>query len=843
VTQTQPSAADTADPPRPGRDYDEMVNGAGEIRAAWQPLIGALHAMPKGLVAERVARANTQYEDISIAYRVDADAPAAGSRRPFDVLPMLITADDWPRIEAGLAQRARLLDRLLADLYGPGRLISDGVLPAALAHANPRFLRPCVGAFPAEAQHLHAYAADLVRLPDGGWRVLADRLQAPAGIGFALQNRGILARTVPELFRAYMVHRIEPFFDMWRDALAALSPRRDGPTRIVVMTPGPFNPAFFEHVYLARQLGATLVEGADLTVRHDRVFVKTLGALQPVDVILRFMEDDYCDPLELRATSVLGVAGLLQAVRAGTVVVANALGSAVAETPALRPYLPRLSEALLGEPLALPSVDTNWLGAPGNSDLAARLAAGEILRPAFATRREEQAFGEDLDGPNREALLDDARRRPHLYVSEPPLDSSVIPVWTPDGLEPQPLTLRVFLIRYGNEYHAMPGGFAQVPHRTAGAVARLNQPAMSKDTWVLVGENECALPTQRSAASGAPVRRPVDELRSRTADDLFWLGRYMERLDTAARLLRSAAMRAAVDSFGTGQRHELHSLARLLVDAHLLDRGSGELMPDSAGLMMALNAAGTRGRALDELFRTAQRIAQALRDRLSNDMWGVVIGNLRTARERIEARIGDIDGLIAAFDNLVGVVAAFNGMAAENMTRGSGWRFLDIGRRLERGVYASSVLKEALAGRREDAETVLHLALELCDSSITYRSRYLTAVQTAPVVDLILADETNPRGVAFQVQAIIMHLHELARSFDRAGDRTEQRQADRMLSLVRTVKLDGLDNPADPQARDRLAEVMDDLQRQMLALSDAITRAYFSHVRSPYTVGYGLARL
>lgn len=833
-----PAAGDLARPSEWTADYDEMVSGAGAIRPHWQGLISALHAMPKGAFAERVARVQEQHEDISLAYRVDATHAPAGSRRPFDVLPMVVTADEWRDIEAGLAQRAQLFDCILADIYGPRRLVAEGLLPAPLLYGNPRFLRPCCGISPANGVHLHVYAADLVRQPDRSWRVAADRLQAPAGIGFALQNRSILARTVPELFRAHAVQRIEPFFDMWRDGLTALSPRRGAaPPRIVVMTPGPFNAAFFEHVYLARQLGATLVEGADLTMRQDRVFVKTLGALQEVDVILRFLEDDYCDPLELRGTSVLGVAGLLQAMRAGTVAVVNALGTGAVETPALRPYLPKLAETLLGEPLAMPSVETAWLGAAGADSRAG------TLKPAFASRREEQAFAEELAGPNREVVLDDVRRRPHLYVAEPPPNQSLIPVWTPDGLVPQPLTLRVFLIRYGDGYHAMPGGFAQVPHRITGAVARLHQPAMSKDTWVLVGEDECILPLHRSAPTAPAVRRPVDELRSRTADDLFWLGRYMERLDVASRLMRGAAMRLALGSFGQGQRQELQYLARLLVGAHLIEPGAGELMPDSSGLMLALSVAGARGRALEEVFRAIQRITQTLRDRLSNDMWGVVIGSLRSARERIESQSSEVDGFIAALDNLIGVVAAFNGMVSENMTRGNGWRFLEVGRRLERGVYASAVLKEVLASRPEDAETALHLALELCDSSITYRSRYLAAIQTGPVFDLILADETNPRGVVFQVQAIIGHLGELARSFERPGDRLEQRLADRILSGIRAAKLDQLDDPADARARHHLGELLDNLRRQFLALSEALTRAYFSHVRGPHSIGHGLARL
>ncbi len=823
-------------------NYDEMVDGRRAIRAAWQPLIGVLQAMPKGAFAERVERVHRQHEDISVAYRIEADTAANGNRRPFDLLPMVITAEEWSDIEIALAQRARLMDAVVTDIYGSRKLVADGLLPPALIFGNPRFLRPCAGMMSGGVPHVHAYAADLVRAPDGSWKVLADRLQAPAGIGFALQNRSLLARTVPELFRAHMVERIEPFFDRWREALMDLSPRRDG-ARIAVMTPGPFNPAFFEHVYLARQLGATLVEGADLTMRYDRIFVKTLGVLQQVDVVLRFMEDDYCDPLELRSTSVLGVAGLLQAVRAGTVVVANALGASVAETPAFRPFLPAIARAVLGEELLMASVDTEWLGGGSTAERTGELPPDVSIRPAFPTRRDDPAAGDEAEGAAREALLDDLRRRPYMYVTEKAVAPSVIPVWTPEALVPRPLTLRVFCIRDGDAYRTMPGGFAQVPNRVTGAVAPLRQVAMSKDTWVLLGEDRAVAPAHRAPPAVQAIRRPTDELRSRTADDVFWLGRYMERLDNAARMMRSAAMRLTVERFGPGQRQELHYLAGLLVEAGFIEAGAGEMMSDSGGLMLALSAGAARGPGLDEAFRAVRRIAQALRDRLSNDMWNVVIGNLRDARERIQSQSAEVDSFIGALDNLIGVIAAFGGMVAENMTRGAGWRFLDIGRRLERGTYESAIVRGILASRREDAETALHLALELSDSTITYRSRYFTAIQTGPVVDLILADEANPRGIAFQIQTIITHLNELARSFERVSDRPEQALAEMVLAAIRGAKIDRLDGAEDQAARRELSELLGHLCHQFLALSEAITRAYFSHVRAPYTVGYGSARL
>jgi len=821
--------------------YDEMVNGTGSVRSGWQSLIGAFQALPEGAVAERAERARSQYQDVAIAYRIDPDQLRADGEQRFDLLPMLVSAQEWTTLESGLRQRALLFEAMLADLYGPQRLLREGLVPPALVFANPRYLRPCKDAFPAGPATVHAYAADLIRLPDGSWRVLADRLQAPAGVGFALQNRNILARTAPEIFRACPVLRIEPFFEIWQAALSRLAPLQDRPPSVAVLTPGPFNPAFFEHVYLARQLGAALVEGADLTVRDRRLFIKTLGSLQPVDVVLRFLEDDFCDPLELRGDSVLGVAGLLQAIRAGSVVVVNPLGSNLVETPALRPFLPGLGDDLLGERLTLPTVATEWLG---DAKALARWEAnpeGAIVKPAFSSPREEQAFVDRYVRQGPRAVAAEIRARPHAFITEERVEPSTIPVWTPQGLVPRPLALRVFLVRAGSDFVAMPGGFTQIPQEVKGPITRLSFVGMSKDTWVLASEREPTGAAQAAPSVSVAIRRQADELRSRSADDLFWLGRYTERLDNAARLLRATTLRLAVDHYGHGQKDEVGHLLRILVEGRILGPSASEHLTDSASLLLTIASACAGESTLNQVFRSVQRISQMLRDRLSNDMWKVVWNLLRDARERLSAQHQDADRLLAAFDNLIGAVAAFGGMASENMTRGSAWRFLDVGRRLERAVYGASVMKE-LAGWGRDSESALGLGLELCDSSITYRKRYLGALQVGPVLDLILADESNPRGIAFQLRVITQHLNALAASLERMGERPEHAIVEGLLKSIRGLPLNALEPPGDPEARERVVGTLAQTRAGLLELSDTITRAYFSHTLVSHSIGYEWSR-
>jgi len=755
-------------------EYDEMVSGDGMIRPEWRALIGSLQAMPEGALAERVARIYRHYEDVANPYNIDGDRRKVETRRPFDLVPMLLSAVEWSRIEAAVIQRAHLLDAILADLYGKRLLVAEGVLPAALLHANPRFLRPCCGID--HGPFVQALATDLIRRPDGSWCVAADRLQALSGIGFAWQNRGMLARIVPEIFRSCPVRRIEPFFELWQAALSELAPDRSHPPRIAVMTPGPFNASYFEHVYLARNLGALLVEGADLTFRDHCVYVKTLGRLQRIDVVLRFLEDDFCDPLELRANSVLGVAGLLQAIRAGKVAMVNMPGAGLAETPALRPFLPLLSQKLLGEALAMPSAE------------------------------------------------------PHM----PP--SSVVPVWTPEGLFPQPVTLRVFLCRFGDTYRAMPGGYALVPHQNTDVVTPIAHMGMSKDVWVLAGEDDAIQLGSRTAPLPLHQERAPDVLRSRMADDLFWLGRYTERLDQTARLMRSLSYRLAVDRFGPGQRQETQHLLQLLIAGGMVDPGAADILPDSGGLLLAISMAWSREKVLYGIFREIERIAQSLRDRFSNDLWRVVVDLLREARHELEQRPREVDRFIEGLDGLLNVIAAFNGMASENMTRNSGWRFLDIGRRLERALSGAATLEELLHAGPQEMESAFGLALELFDSAITYRSRYLGALQPGPVLDLVLADDSNPRAMAFQIAIIARHLAALAAEFEQV--KPDQALILQIREALRTAPISGLDGPGGYEERQNLIVLCGTIRDQLLTLSDMLTRTYFSHIRMPHAVGY-----
>src|SRR5215475_11071722 len=476
--------------PLPGV-FDEMVDSAGRLRPHWLPFLGMLAGFGPEETNRRFATADRHLRDSGVFYRVYEDP--AGVRRawPLSHVPLLIDGADWAKLKAGLIQRAELLEAVLADAYGPARLIREGRLPAAVIAGNPEFLRPLVGAIPPGGHYLWFYAVDIGRAADGRWWALSDRTQAPSGAGYALENRLALSRAMPDIYRALSVERLAPFFQAFQAELSSLNRRED--SRICVLTPGPLNETYFEHAYLARYLGFLLVEGEDLTVRDDGVFIRTVSGLKRAEVLVRRLDSDFADPLELSARSRLGVPGLVQAIRDGTVVIANALGSGVVEGRALLSFLPALAPAVLGSDLAVPNVATWWLGqGKAREEIIDRLDdmviasayLGEL--PGHGDRRE--VLGATLEPEERARILDQIAHRGIDFVAKEAVTLSTTPVWHNGRLEPRPFTLRLFLARTSDGWRVMPGGFVRVADDIDARAVSLQRGGSTGDAWVLSDE-------------------------------------------------------------------------------------------------------------------------------------------------------------------------------------------------------------------------------------------------------------------------------------------------------------------------------------------------------------------
>jgi uncharacterized circularly permuted ATP-grasp superfamily protein/uncharacterized alpha-E superfamily protein len=814
------------DPPAGG--FDEAA-AAGAARPHWQPFLGALAALGGGEVARRWRDAKHLIRENGVTYNVYGDPRGMSRPWPLDPVPLLVAPTDAAALEAGLTQRAALLELVLADLYGPQHLLRDGALPRELVYPNPGFLRPCHGITPPGGRFLHLYAANLGRGADGHWRVLGDRTQAPAGAGYALENRIVMNRTLPEAFRECRVHRLALFFRAFRDTLREIAPRNKDNPRVVLLTPGPYTETYFEHAYLARYLGYTMAEGGDLTVRDNRVFLKVLGGLQPVDVIFRRLDDDACDPLELRPDSGAGVPGLAHAVRSGNVAVANALGTGVLETPALAAYLPRLCRALLGEELKLESVPTWWCGDPAACGYVLDHLDELVIRPTFPSPLREPEFPGELSAADRVALVEQIRAKPREYVAQGRIELSTVPVFTDDRLVSRRAVLRAFLAADRGTFTMMPGGLTRVGGSAESLVVSVRRGGGSKDTWVLADGpvSEFSLLT---AGGRGEITRAGGDLPSRAADNLFWLGRYVERADGMTRLLRGIAVRLAERS-GPADAPELHALGRALALRCGPAVADGQ-PPDSLGQLRAAVFDPTQHGSLAAAVRKVRRVAGVVRDLVSLDMWRVLGGLADFPADPSEfgpdgPTPADLLGLL---NRTVITLSAFGGLAAESMTRTEGWRFLDLGRRLERALHMTVLLKGTLTYPMAQEGPVLDAALEVADSGMTYRRRYLGSLRAEAVLDLLVFDESNPRSLAGQLAGLEADVDHLPRPDRGPGRAPEQRLALSALSAVRLAEPAGLTVVKDG-VRPLLRELLDRVGGWLPALSDAITQQYLTHLQ------------
>jgi uncharacterized alpha-E superfamily protein len=660
--------------------------------------------------------------------------------------------------------------------------------------------------------------------------VISDRTQAPSGAGYALENRLVSARVLPDIFRAAHIHRLAAFFQAYKESLRSLAPGRNENPRIVVLTPGPYNETYFEHAFLARYLGYTLVEGADLTVRDNRVFLKTLGGLRQVDLIVRRQDDTYCDSLELRSDSILGVPGLMQAVRSGTVTVANALGSGLVESAAPASFLPGLCSRILGEKLKMPAVATWWCGEEPALSYVVENLSKLVIKPAFPSPGIQAVFGSLLSEAERSAWVDRIRAAPSSYVAQEQVALSTVPVWEDGELRQRHLVLRVYAVASGGTYSVMPGGLARVTTSLDSLVASMQSGGGSKDTWVLGAGPASQFSLLPHSAPRMDVSRATFDLPSRAADNLFWLGRYAERVEPAARVARAILPRLF-------QETDLTAMAGVAIGRRIL-AGLGYIRPEvepsnhgPGGLeweVLAMIYDGEAHNGLPANIRRIRRIGWLLRDRISADAWRVINQldmQLSASPPPEPVRIASAQALL---DRAIATLAAFSGMVMESMTRGDGWRFLDMGRRIERAAQMVDLIRYGLASGCDDGSGQLEALLEIADCSITYRSRYFTSMQPDLALDLLLLDEANPRSVAYQLARLREHIEHLPGSQGPNRRAPEARIAISLLTAVQLAEAGDLMS-ADPEGpRASLSNLLDRVAVDLRSLSEALTREYFN---------------
>ena len=799
------------------RDYtrlpgipDEYIAADGKPRAVWSRFFDAFAALAPADIERRFGAADRHLRDAGITYRAPGDS--AERLWPLSHLPLLIDEADWQQLSAGIAQRAELLELVLRDLYGEGRLVAEGAIPAAAIAGSAEYLRQVCGIKPPGGRYLGLYAADVGRGPDGRWWVLGDRTQAPSGAGYALENRLVLSRAFTSLYKSMNVERVAPFFEAFRDSLRA-SASRDEP-RIGLLTPGSFSETYFEHATLARYLGFVLVEGDDLAVNGDRVHIRTVAGLKRLDVLLRRVDSNSLDPLELDASSHLGVPGLIDVLRKDGVVVANMPGSGVLESRAILGFLAPLSRRFFGEELKMPHIATWWCG---------QKSAREEVLSRLDTVAIEGAYGRgvpgfDSNGPvlpsqlpagERERLIAAINDRGIDFVGQELVRLSTMPVWDQGRIAPRPFVLRVFAAATLGGWTIMPGGFCRIAEELDARAVSMGDGARAADVWV-VSDKAVSATTLLPASDTVRIRRIAGVLPSRAADNLFWLGRYLERAEATLRLVRALGTQHRDPGKGSQGLHQAADrIQRILVAWGAASQSSRTQAAKVAA--EALQSEERFGSGLS-LVRSAQRTATSLRERLSPDAWQVIT----EMTERLAQEVEDDDGVVSAAELTLQELASFAGLAQENMNRAAGWRFLEMGRRAERAINTMRFGRQFAYDEANPED--LDILLTLVDCQITYRSRYLVGPMLAPVRDLVVLDPYNPRSVAFQVQALNEHIAGLPAIQETGIIERPQRLAVALQATLTTTEATALDT-----------KTLFALEQELLHLADAIGSHYFPH--------------
>ncbi|MCM2475918.1 circularly permuted type 2 ATP-grasp protein [Rhizobium sp. CG5] len=772
---------------------DEMLDKDGNIRPVWQTFVAAIDRMTPNELHERFARADRYLRDAGVFYRAYGAAGSSSDRAwPFSHIPVLISDAEWKGLAEGLVQRANLLEAIVADIYDRNSLVEEGFLPSALVASNPEFLRPLVGIKPAGGHYLHFCSFEIGRGPDGNWWVLADRTQAPSGAGFALENRVATARAFSDLYAETHVHRLASFFGAFRDALQ--SNKQTSEDRIAILTPGPANETYFEHAYIARYLGIMLLEGEDLAVINGNVMVRTVAGPKPISVLWRRLDAAYADPLELNQSSHIGTPGMVQALRNGSVTFVNALGSGILETRALPAFLPSICRHLLNEDLALPSIATWWCGQKAEREHVARNVSRMVIGPAFSRMpffddNGQSVLGSTLRSSAREKITEWLETDGAKLVGQEAVTLSTTPAIVDGKLTPRPMSLRVYAARTRDGWQIMPGGFARIGSGDDVAAIAMQSGGSAADVWIVSDkpvERTTLLPAEEDFTRNMPGSLP-----SRAADNLFWLGRYIERAEGARRILRAwhALFAKTADPGQPLLAYVTEYLAATDVD---MDRG----VPES--LL----------RSIDSAVYSASNI----RDRFSPDGWLALNDLAKTAR-RFHDTVKPGDDAAHAMTILLRKLAGFAGLVHENMYRFTGWRFLTVGRFLERGLHMTRLLGHMTG---EDApDGALDMLLEIGDNVMTHRRRYNVNTARLTVTDLLALDPLNPRSILFQLNEIRTEVEQLPNAFVNGQMSPFYRQAMRLHSGLAVMTPETMS-----------ADIYQNLEEELEKLSNVLARTY-----------------
>jgi len=822
--------------------YDELIGDDGKLRPHWHTFFDSFGKLGKEELIGRNQDLLRLLKENGVTYNIYGEPD--GMNRPWtvDPIPFLISKNEWQIIESGLVQRTELFDFILKDIYGERRLIKEGLLPMELIYNHTGFLRQCSGIKLPGKHSLIVSSADMARSPDGKIWILNDRTQAPSGSGYAIENRTAMARVLPELFDGIKVRRLSPYFNALRNALQDIAPAQRQNVRIVILTPGPSNETYFEHSYLSSYLGFTLVQGDDLMVKDNFVWLKTVGGLEKVDVILKRVDDVYCDPLELKEDSQLGIPGLLQAVRSGNVSIANPLGSSILENPGLMPFLQNISRLYFNQDLIMPSIASWWCGQPRELNYVLSNISSLVIRRIYR----DSSVGSSVDGASLSSqqitdLKAQIKAYPYLYVGQEKVSFSSIPSLVNGKIEPRKAVFRSFVVSHNSSYVAMAGGLTRTSTDIGDFIISNQLGGISKDTWIISPEPGRVLNVNKELAQ-TQVITTSGMLPSRTAENLFWVGRYAERILGNARF-----MRTVIQFISEGNRllsendiQTEHSLLKALTAYSYTYPGfigekAAERLADPMKELVDILFNEKRAGSLSNNFQSFSRAVNTVRDHWSTDTWRVLRGMEEDWRDASSSQHHNYLRMIPALDNFIMSMVAFVGLNRESISREQGWSILDAGRKMEQCLLLINMLRSCFIHKQDEQIefNLLESVLRSNESLVNYRYKYRSHIKLSLVLDLMILDPNNPRSLVYQMDRIKAYIADLPK-LNTGHQLTEQErlilEAYTLLKLTDKDKLAELDQ--SEKERYNLSVFLNSMENLLGAIPGVISKNYFKHTQT-----------
>lgn len=809
--------------------FDEFRDAEKEITAPWKDIISTFQSLDSFDYSNARNAANKILQENGVNFTGIVEEESQLRPWEIDLLPVSFSEQCWDAISQGISQRAKLIESITHDLYGEGRLISSGLIPPELVFRNNDFHRE-FHELPKESSQLLLYGCELGRSSSGQWWILSDRSSAPSGISYAVENRIVSSETMPEVFHRSQIQRLAPFFVQLQSTIKKISSNRQDNPSVVILSAGPKHPFYFEDVFLAQYLGYTLVEAGDLTVRRNKVWIKTLGGLIPVDVLIRRTSDQNLDPLEINNPSPHGIAGLLQAIRRKNVIVANGPEFSLLDSPVFMPFLPKLCQELLGEELKIPSIATWWCGQKQPLEYVMDRFDDLVIKPAFLRSGTQEYIVNELAEAEKVNLRERIQKDPDAFVAQEKINRSTSPSWINNSIQPGHLSLRTFAVKSDDGFEVMKGGLVRVKSTDAPMRLSVSAGEFSKDVWV-----QSSTPVKSVSLLGAMqnvprLKRANNSLPSRAADNLFWLGRYLERLEFSGRMLRKVTERLISES-ANQPIDDINPLISCLAKQRIIDES---LSKEESQIPRAqLESAWPKivwdsedNRRLPGLLNEVERLASILRDRMSNDFWRAISQIKKQTRPAQQPNLGQLSETL---NNLMLSISATTGQITDGLIIGPTRQFLMIGRQLERARQISFLLKEFLTHLDDQESIQLFTALDVCNSVMTYRSRYRANIALLPVFDLLVTEDANPHSIIYQFRELERHIKSLPL-------KTKPPQLPPELDLVRRIlfQLESILPSSDRSVswkdyRIRLEPALKHIELTVNDISDQLTEKYFVH--------------